>query len=53
MVEEDPKAREEYLTHHKLRNDDPRVIHVGCFLPKTIPAQDEPRRAAPASERSA
>jgi Undecaprenyl-phosphate galactose phosphotransferase WbaP len=34
MLEEDPKAREEYLTYHKLR-EDPRVTRVGRILRKT------------------
>ena len=34
MLDEDPKAHEEYRKYHKLR-DDPRVTRVGRFLRKT------------------
>jgi Undecaprenyl-phosphate galactose phosphotransferase WbaP len=34
MLQEDPKAHEEYRKYHKLR-DDPRVTRVGRFLRKT------------------
>jgi len=34
LLEEDPKAREEYFKYHKLR-EDPRVTRVGRFLRKT------------------
>jgi Undecaprenyl-phosphate galactose phosphotransferase WbaP len=34
MLKEDPRAREEYLKYHKLR-DDPRVTRIGHFLRKT------------------
>ncbi|MGI8911558.1 MAG: sugar transferase, partial [Rubrobacteraceae bacterium] len=34
LLEEDPRAREEYTKYHKLR-DDPRVTRAGRFLRKT------------------
>ncbi|WP_050899162.1 sugar transferase [Marinitoga piezophila] len=34
MMEKDPKIKEEYLTHKKLKND-PRITKIGKFLRKT------------------